>query len=324
MKDKTKTTLKTIKDSAYYLIINYPVAVVLLLIVIIVSFFADNYFTTENFLNVFRQISVIGILACGMTFVIIAGGIDLSVGAIISFAGALIINAAKTVSTIPGIFITIAAGIIIGAISGFILSKIKGKLGESFMITYGMQTVVAAITLIYTGGIYQKGIKELLFVSIGRGISPIIIFISITAIMQFLLTKTRFGRNIYFLGGNVNVARLSGINIGFYRIAVFALNGALAAIAAIVLTSRVGTASPTAGIGYELDAIAAAVVGGVSMAGGQGNILNTLLGVIIMGVLGNALNMLNISSYPQMIMKGIIIIAAVSLDAINKRKGAAV
>jgi len=324
MESKSKVFLKNLKGSLLYVITNYPVAVVLLLIVIIVSFFADNYFTSENFLNVFRQISVIGILACGMTFVIIAGGIDLSVGAIISFAGALIINMTKTVSTVPGIIITVAAGIIIGMISGSIMARIKGRLGESFMITYGMQTVIAAVTLIYTGGIYQSGAKDFLFVNIGRGISPIIIFISITVIMQFLLTKTRFGRNVYFLGGNINVARLSGINIGFYRIIVFALNGALAAIAAIVLTSRVGTASPTAGIGYELDAIAAVVVGGVSMAGGQGNILNTLLGVIIMGVLGNALNMLNISSYPQMIMKGIIIIIAVSLDAANKRKGASI
>jgi len=268
-----------------------------------------------------RQISVIGILACGMTFVIISGGIDLSVGAIISFSGALIITMVKALNTVSGILITIFAGAAIGLISGLILTKIRGKLGESFMVTYGMQTVIAAIALIYTGGLYQSEADDALFAGIGRGFSPIIIFLSIVIIMQFLLTKTNFGRYLYFLGGNINTARLSGINIGLYKTLVFVISGLLASVAAIVLSSRVGTASPTAGVGYELDAIAAVVVGGVSISGGKGTILNTLLGVVIMGVLGNALNMLNISAYPQMIMKGIVIILAVSLDFLNKLKG---
>jgi ribose transport system permease protein len=308
------------KKNIFNVIHHYPVALVLILIIIAVSLIAENYFTIENFLNVLRQISVIGILSCGMTFVIIAGGIDLSVGAIISFSGALIINMVIRFSTVPGIIITVAAGAFIGMLSGMIITGIKGKLGESFMITFGMQTVVAAVTLIYTGGLYQSGAKDPLFVNLGRGFYPIIIFVFITACMQFLLIRTRFGRNVYFIGGNIHAARLSGISIKLHRVVIFALSGALAAIAAIVLTSRVGTASPTSGVGYELDAIAAVVVGGVSMTGGHGNILNTLLGVVIMGVLGNALNMLNVSSYPQMIIKGIVIILAVTLDAINKRK----
>jgi len=323
--DKEKGSQKknlsaTVNKNLMDLVRMYPVAIMLVLVIIIVSFFAENYFTMQNALNVLRQISVIGILSCGMAFVIISGGIDLSVGAILSFSGALIINNVKSFSTIPAILITLAAGAAIGLVSGFILSRIKGRLGESFIITFGMQTIIAAITLIYTGGIYQSGADERLFTSIGRGVSPIIFFIVVGALSQFFLIKTNFGRNIYFIGGNINTARLSGINVNFYRIAVFVLSGILAALAGIVLTSRVGTASPTAGLGYELDAIAAVVVGGVSITGGKGNMLNALLGVVILGVLSNSLNMLNISSYPQMIIKGIVIILAVTLDAWNRKR----
>jgi ribose transport system permease protein len=317
---KERNRANILKSNLLIILRNYPVAIFLFLIVIIVSFIAENYFSAENFLNVLRQISVIGILSCGMTFVIISGGIDLSVGAIISFTGALIITMVKAVNTISALLITIFAGAAIGLISGLIITKIRGKLGESFMVTYGMQTVIAAIALIYTGGLYQSEADDALFASIGRGLSPIIIFLSIIIIMQFLLTRTNFGRYLYFLGGNINTARLSGINIGLYKTLVFVISGLLASIAAIVLSSRVGTASPTAGIGYELDAIAAVVVGGVSITGGKGTILNTLIGVVIMGVLGNALNMLNISAYPQMMMKGVVIILAVSLDFVNKLK----
>ena len=298
----------------------YPLAFVLLLIVIVVSFLADNYFSAENIFNVLRQISVIGILACGMTYVIIAGGIDLSVGAIISFCGALVINFVTSVGFIPALLITLSAGGVIGFISGFIITRIRGALGEAFMITFGMQTVVAAVALIYTGGIYQQAIDNVWFNNMGRGITPIIIFVVIAALMQFLLTKTRFGRNIYFIGGNIRAATLSGINVKLIRPLVFMISGVMAGAAGLLLTARVGTASPTAGIGYELDAIAAVLVGGVSMSGGKGSILNTVLGVVIMGVLGNALNMMNVSSYPQMIIKGVVIVLAVSLDVFNKRR----
>jgi ribose transport system permease protein len=317
---KKNTLSAAIKKNLMDIVRGYPVAIMLVLVIVLVSFFAENYFTVQNALNVLRQVSVIGILSCGMAFVIISGSIDLSVGAILSFSGALIINNVKSFGTVPAIFITLAAGAAIGLVSGFILSRIKGRLGESFIITFGMQTIIAAITLIYTGGLYQSGADEKLFTGIGRGLSPIIIFIVIGTLSQFFLIKTNFGRNIYFIGGNINTARLSGINVNFYRIAVFVLGGILASLAGIVLTSRVGTASPTAGLGYELDAIAAVVVGGVSISGGKGNMLNALLGVVILGVLSNSLNILNISSYPQMIIKGIVIILAVTLDAWNKKR----
>jgi len=307
-------------DKLGFIAANYGVALVLVIIIIIVSFISPSFFSVQNFQNILKQISVIGILSCGMTFVIIAGGIDLSVGSIISLAGVMVINFVQGYGVVPAIIFTLLVGTIIGLISGSVISKIKGRLGESFMITYGMQTVIAAIAFIYTGGIFQSGADYGLFSSIGKGMSPIIIYIIIVAIMQFILTKTIFGRIVYFLGGNVEATRLSGINVKLYRTIVFMISGLMAAISAVVLTSRVGAGSPSAGLGYELDAIAAVVVGGVSMKGGSGSLLNTVLGVIIMGVLGNALNILNVTAYPQMIIKGIIIILAVVLDAWNKSR----
>ncbi len=301
---------------------KYPLVFVLLIIVLVVSFLAKNYFTSDNILNVLRQISVVGILACGMTIVIIGGGIDLAVGSIISFSGALVITFVASSGLFIGLVVAILGGGAMGLVSGLIITKIKGSLGEAFIITFGMQTVVAALALLYTGGIYQQAIDNPWFNNMGRGIMPIIIFIVIAVLMQFLLTKTQFGRNIYFVGGNIKAARLSGVNVSLIKPLVFMISGIMAGVAGVVLTARVGTASPTAGIGYELDAIAAVLVGGVSMDGGKGSILNTVLGVVILGVLANALNMLNISSYPQMMITGIVIVLAVSLDAFNRRREA--
>ncbi len=308
-----------VQNKMVYIMKNYAIAILILVIIIIVSFISPNFFTVRNMGNVLNQISVIGIVSCGMAIVIISGGIDLSVGSIVSLIGVLAINMAGRFGEIPAILIAMIIGTVIGGISGSIIAKINGKLGESFMVTFGGLTVIASIAFIYTGGIFQQGNDLHLFDQIGRGVWPIIIFISIVVIMQFLLTKTVFGRIIYFIGGNSEATRLSGINIRLYRTLVFMASGLMSAIAAIVLTSRVGAASPSAGLGYELDAIAAVVVGGVSLTGGRGSMLNALMGVILMGVLGNALNIMNVSSYPQMIIRGIIIIVAVSIDVWNKR-----
>ncbi len=303
-----------------YIFQNYAVALVLIAIVILVSLYSHSFLTIQNFDNILKQISVIGILSCGMTLVIISGGIDLSVGSIVSLAGVIVINQVNTMGVLPAIIVTLGTGALLGAISGLILAKIKGRLGEAFIITFGMMSVIASLTMIYSGGIFQQGSGTGLFGKIGLGVAPVIIFIVIIVITQFLLTNTPLGRVIYFLGGNIEATSMSGINVSFYRVMVFTLNGITAAAAAIVLTSRVGAASPAAGTGYELDAIAAVVVGGVSLSGGRGSMINTVLGVVVMGVLGNALNIMNISSYPQNIIKGIIIILAVGIDIWNKNR----
>jgi ribose/xylose/arabinose/galactoside ABC-type transport system permease subunit len=308
-----------ILGSLLKLVKEYGVALILVIVIGIVSIVSDSFFTITNFKNILNQVAVVGILACGMTFVIISGGIDLSVGSIVSLAGVMSINFVQAFGAIPAIIMVMIIGLLIGLFVGAIMAKIKGRLGESFMITYGMLTVIGAIALIYTNGLYQTGSDYGLFQAFGSGIVPIIVFLVVALLCQLVLKKTIFGRMVYFLGGNEEAARLSGMNTKLFKMIVFAINGMLAALAGSVLVARVGTGSPTAGVGYELDVIAAVVVGGVSMSGGSGNVFNTIFGVLILGVLNNGLNILNVTAYPQMIIKGGIIILAVCLDTWNRR-----
>lgn len=300
---------------------SYGVLMTLVVIIIITGIIEKNFFTLENFINILRQVSMIGIVACGMTFVIISGAFDLSVGAVISLSGVIAI---KTINSGGGEFLAIVyaliIGLIIGLINGILISAINGRMGEAFIVTYGTQTVAAALAMYASGGLFIAGkIKPGFYKSIGQGITPIIIFLVIAAFLQFVLVKTKFGRQMCFIGGNINAAKMSGIRVVLNRTIYFAISGVLASIAGIVLTSRVISSNPAGGVGFELDAIAAVVVGGTSMLGGKGSIAKTILGTIIIGVMSNALNILNITAYPQMMVIGTIIILAVALDVWNKR-----
>jgi ribose/xylose/arabinose/galactoside ABC-type transport system permease subunit len=297
---------------------SYALVLALLALIIIAAIIEPRFVSFQNIRNVLNQVSVVGILACGMTFVIVSGCIDLSVGSIISVTGIVVIKMVKQYGDFPGMFVALALGAFLGFLIGLVMSRIEGRLGESFMVTYGALTALAGMAMIVSGGLFLMNDTVGVFSRIGKGANPILIFLVLIVLCQFFLSKTTFGRNIYFLGANPSSAKLSGINTSKYRILIFTLSGFIAALAGIVLPSRVAAASPTAGIGYELDAIAAVVVGGISMKGGSGSFLNTLLGVIIIGVLGNALNILNVTSYPQMIIKGLVIASAVSLDIWNR------
>lgn len=299
---------------------SYGIMIVLIIIIIPVSIISANFFNVENLLNIVRQVSVVGIIAFGMTLVIIAGSIDLSVGAVVSLSGVVCMSVINlTGSDALAIVLALLSGALVGLINGLIISGIKGRVGEAFIITYGMQMAVAAIALIYSGGNFITGKTEGFHSIIGKGFGPIIIFASLAVVMQYILTKSTFGRVVYFIGGNSSATKMSGINVRKNTVAIFMIAGVLAALASLVLSSRVNAASPMSGKGYELDAIAAVVVGGTSMRGGKGSIFNTVLGVIVIGVVGNALNIMNITSYPQMIIKGIIIIMAVILDVWNEK-----
>jgi ribose transport system permease protein len=212
-------------------------------------------------------------------------------------------------------------GLLVGAMNGILITAINGRMGEAFIVTYGMQVVVAALAMYASGGLFIAGKipRGGIYRSLGMGMSPILIFLAIAAIMQFVLVKTRFGRQMCFIGGNIAAAKMSGIRVGLNRMLYFAISGLLAGIAGIVLTSRVISSNPSGGVGFETDAIVAVVVGGTSMAGGKGSIMKTILGTVTIGVLSNALNILNITAYPQMMVKGLIIILAVALDVWNKR-----
>ncbi|MDW7660947.1 MAG: ribose ABC transporter permease [Bacillota bacterium] len=291
---------------------------------IVVSLINDRFMTGSNILNILRQTSINSIIAAGMTFVIITGGIDLSVGATLALSGAV---AAMLISLGYSPIIAIVAALAVGGGIGFFNGIViaKGKL-QPFIVTLATMTVFRGITLVFTDGKpisagYEKNAEFLS--SIGNGYFlgipiPIIIMIFVFIVGFYVLTQTTLGRYVYSLGGNEEATKLSGVNTDRIKIMVYTISGVLAALAGIIITARLSSAQPTAGSGYELDAIAAVVLGGTSLAGGVGSILGTVTGALIIGVLNNALNLMNVSSYYQLLAKGIVILIAVLLDRKNK------
>lgn len=308
---------KTVKN----LIRSNGIILVILVIIIITGAIQPNFFTFSNLVNVLRQVSVIGIVACGMTYCIISGVYDLSVGSVVSLTGVIVILSINNgVNEYLAILYGLAAGLGVGLLNGVLISLVNGRSGEAFIVTYGTEVVAAAIALFPSNGLFIAGrVSDGFFKSIGQGATPIIIFLSIAVIMQFILAKTQYGRNMCFIGYNMDAAKMSGIRVKPNRISYFAISGLMAAVGAVVLCSRVTSSNPVAGVGYEMDAIAAIVVGGTSMSGGSGSVLRTVIGAIVIGVMGNALNILGITAYHQQIVKGILIIAAVGLDIWNKQ-----
>lgn len=291
---------------------------------------SDNYFLSqENALIILRQVSINGILAIGMTFVIIAAGVDLSVGAVLALAGIISARFATIGSLAVENFdmllwmpITIALfiGILAGFINGLIIAKYHL---QPFIVTMGMLSVARGLTLISTDGNPVSQLNSD-FRYIGNGYLfeiipiPVVIFLIIFALAWILLNKTPFGRYVYALGGNEKSTRTSGINVTLIKISVYSLCGGLAAIAGLILTARTGSAQTNAGNAYELDAIAAVVIGGTSMVGGIGSLTGTFFGILIIGVLNNGLDLLGVQSYYQQLIKGVLIVIAVMLDPSRK------
>ncbi|HSK68719.1 MAG TPA: ABC transporter permease [Candidatus Limnocylindria bacterium] len=296
------------------------ILVVILALIGVTGVIEPNFLTVRNLLNVLRQNAVIGIVACGMTYCIISGAYDLSVGSVVSLAGVItILSINAGVNEFLAILWALLAGAAVGLVNGTLISSIRGRSGEAFIITYGMQVVVASIALFPSNGLFISGkVSEGFFKAIGRNYWPIIIFLGIAVLMEVALKKTRYGRKMAYIGSNMNVAKMSGIRVTPLRISFFMISGLLSAAAGVLLCSRVTSSNPTAGVGFEMDAIAAVVVGGTSTAGGKGSVLRTVVGAIVIGTMGNALNILGITAYHQQIVKGMLIVVAVSLDIWNK------
>ncbi len=282
----------------------------------ILAVISDRFLTVSNLLNVARQISLNAIISVGMTLVILTGGIDLSVGSIVAMAGSL---TAGLLLSGWGAGIAIVAGLVLGTVLGLLngLLITKGKI-PAFIATMGMMTIVRGYTLVYTDGRPITGLSEE-FRWLGGGYLggipvPVIIMALIFAGAYIFLKHNRFGRYIYAIGGNEEAARLSGIQTKYILAGVYGIAGLLSAVSGIILTSRLNSAQPTAGMGFEMDAIAAVVLGGTSLSGGVGTIGGTLIGAMIIGVLDNGLNLLNVSSFYQQVAKGIVILLAVLLD----------
>ncbi|HZH92637.1 MAG TPA: ribose ABC transporter permease [Tissierellaceae bacterium] len=298
---------------------NKPV-VVLLILVVTMSFLSDRFLTWSNIITVLRQTSINAVIATGMTFAILIGGIDLSVGSVLAISGALAASlVASGMNIVLVILITLLIGLIIGLLNGLLISK--GRL-QPFIATLGTMTLLRGLTLVYTQGrpisIFGSDTSAM-FSKIGTGYFlgipiPVYIMLVVFFISWYTLNHLKIGRYTYALGSNEEATMYSGIKTDSIKLFVYAVAGVLAALAGIIVTARLGSAQPTAGSGYELDAIAAVVIGGTSMAGGIGTIFGTAIGAMIIGILNNALNMLQVSSYYQDVAKGVVILIAVLLD----------
>ncbi len=302
----------------------------LLVIILLASTQRPQVLQPKNLLNILRSYSTIGIAALGIALTIIGGGMDLSIGSTVSLSAVvtmLIIN--KTVvpdrvspayATFVVLLVGIAIGAAVGALSGGIIAAVNGRSGESFIITYAIQVVIAAVANGVVGGQFQAaGYRSGLFKSLGQGATPVIIFLILAVILQFVLTKTSFGRQLYFLGANMQAAKMAGIRTRLVRFLAHVICGMCAGLAGVIVVTRVGGASIQQGLNYEFDAMACVAIGGVSLDGGSGNMAKVVLGAIVLGVLLNVMNLLGVQANPQLIVRGVVIILAVILDVWNKK-----
>jgi len=280
-----------------------------------------HFFTVPNLLNVAQQTSINAIVAVGMTFVIISGGIDLSVGSIVALSGVALGAALQGGQALPvALAIALGIGVICGLVNGAIISW--GGL-PPFIVTLGMMSIVRGAALLFTEGRPVSGFDPL-FRSLAAGQlggvpAPVIATMAVYLVAHVVLTRTTFGRYVYAIGGNEEATRLAGVSVRFHKTMIYAVSGLVSAMAAVILTARLNSAQPIAGTMYELDAIAATVIGGTSLMGGQGSLAGTLVGALIMGVLRNGLNLLGVSSFLQQIVIGAVIIGAVLIDTVLKR-----
>ncbi len=298
---------------------NYGIVIAFFGICAILSILSPVFLTSINIINIVRQTSIYGIMAVGMTFVILTGGIDLSVGSLLAISGVACAGMLRAgFGAFPAIVITLLVGTFFGLVNGFIINA--GKI-TPFVVTLGMMSIARGLTMIYTKGYPISGFSEG-FRQIGGGYVlgvqiPIIIFILTVTLAWLILTQTRLGRYTYAIGGNEETVRLSGINAPFFKTLIYGISGLTAGISSLILSARLNSAEPIAGTGYELDVIAAVVIGGTSLSGGRGAIWGTFIGALLIGVINNGMNLLGISAYFQLVVKGIIIIGAVLLDRLR-------
>jgi len=294
----------------------YRSLIILVVMIFVASILSPSFLSVSNLFNVTRQISVAGIVAAGMTFVILTGGIDLSVGSIVGLSGVVGAGVlSSTGNTVMAIIAALGIGILCGTVNGLFIAKFEIP---PFIATLGMMTLLRGCVLVYTKG-SPISIKSDAYKFIGKGNFagiplPIIILLVIFTLSHYILNYTSFGRSIYAVGGNREASRISGIPTIRTEWFAYIINGFLAAVAAVVLTARLGSAQSTSGEGIEMDAIAAVILGGTSLSGGVGFVLPTVVGAMIMGVIDNILTLLNVNPHATNIVKGVVILIAVMID----------
>lgn len=303
-------------------LLKYSFVIVFVLLLIGLAFATPKFLTVPNIINVFRQVSYQGIIAVGMTMVLIMGQIDLSVGAIVAFAAvanALLLKAGMPI--MGSIVATLLLSSIWGLLNGYVMARFRL---HAFLVTMATMTMIRGMTYTMTGGYPVGGLPENFFAfgsgQIGFVPLPVLYMLLIFGVGAFVLSSTPFGRSIYAIGGNEDAARLSGINLMRVKVGVFVVSAIVSGISGLVLSSRLMAGSPEIGIGWELDIVAAVIIGGTNILGGEGKLSGTLIGVLFIGVLSNGMILLDITPYMQQIVRGLVILSAVILNSLQDKR----
>jgi ribose/xylose/arabinose/galactoside ABC-type transport system permease subunit len=309
------------KSSVNAFLSRYGLPVALLTICLCLSVATPAFLTLPNLINVVRQISLNGILAVGVTYVLLTGGVDLSLGSVVALSGVVAASFAhpEQYPLVVPVAMGVLAGTACGGVNGLVVTR--GRVAP-FIVTLGMMAVARGLALVISGGTPVKNLSAAFKVIGGSVLGfplPILILGAVALVSWVFLTRTRLGRYIYAVGGNETAAYASGVNVAGVKLLAYAVCGALAGLAGVVLASRITTGQPNEGVAFELDAIAAAGIGGTSLSGGVGGVGGTLLGALLMGVINNGLDLLDVSVYYKQIVKGLIIVGAVWLDKRHAR-----
>lgn len=299
------------------------VYLILLFVIVFFSIMSKSFLTSRNILNICRQVSMIGICSVGMTMVLLTGGIDISVGSIIALSGVV---SAKLIAEVgvpifPAMLVGIAIGVVCGLVNGLMVAKFDVP---ALIATLAMQTIARGIAFILTKGIPVYGLPESIRI-LAQGYIlqipiPVYIMVLVFFVGWWMLEQTTFGRHVYALGGNEEVARLSGINVFLRKVQIYAMSGLFAGLSGAIMLSRINSGQPATSEGFEMDVITAAVLGGVSVAGGQGKVINVIAGVLIMGMLSNGMTLMNLDEYWQWVTKGIVLLFAVAFDNVQRKR----
>lgn len=301
--------------------IKYNTIIIFIILIIVASSLSDVFFTSTNIMNILRQTTALGLISLGMLLVILTGGIDLSVGSFVALGSVLLAYFLQSFSLPLAIFLTLLIGIVLGSISGYLVA---GRNMAPFVATLAFMTIASGLAFIISKGspiMIEDPVVNMFNRGYFFGIPlPFVVLLIVFLLIVFILRFTVYGRMITAIGSNESAVTLSGVKTKLYKFSVYSISGALGVLGGMILTSRTSVGSPMVGVGYELDAIAAVVIGGGSLFGGRGTALNTLIGVFILALIGNIMNLMNVPAYPQQVIKGMIIIFAVLFQALQQKK----